>query len=258
MRPIRARREKALVIDQTTLLVAVSLLIAAYIKGTTGMGFPLIATPMVTLLLDIRTAITILIIPNIVMDVAQSLRGSIPAAIFRRFAGMFLLIVLGVFLGTKVLVTLPLWILNLALGLTVLAFVVSNFSRFEFQVSPGLERYLSPWVGLLTGFVIGVTNAGGPVIAIYLYSLKLAKRDFIKSIATIFIINKVSQLVAVSTWNLFTLERLILSLQVTLFVLLGFYLGLKTQDRINQQTFNRVLLALLFVIGMTLVVRSLL
>jgi len=58
-------------LDQTTILVGVFLLLAAYVKGTTGMGFPLIATPMVVLLLDIRTAITILIIPNIVMDIGQ-------------------------------------------------------------------------------------------------------------------------------------------------------------------------------------------
>jgi hypothetical protein len=44
---------------------------------------------------------------------------------------------------------------------------------------------------------------------------------------------------------------------VTLFVLLGFYGGLKTQDRINQQTFSRGLLVLLFVIGLTLVLRAL-
>ena len=54
-------------LDLTTILVGVALLLAAYVKGTTGLGFPLIATPMVALLLDIRTAITILIIPNIVM-----------------------------------------------------------------------------------------------------------------------------------------------------------------------------------------------
>jgi uncharacterized protein len=246
-----------MLIDETTVLVAVALLIAAFIKGTTGMGFPMIATPMVTLLLDIRTAITILILPNIVMDVTQVLRGSFSTEIVRRFAGMFLLTVVGVFLGTKVLIALPLWILNLALGLTVLAFVTSNFFRLRFEVSPRLERRLSPWVGLVTGFVMGITNAGGPAIAIYLYGLKLAKKEFIKSISTIFIINKVSQLAAVSTLNLFTTERLVLSLEVTLFVLIGFYFGLKTQDRINQQTFNRVLLALLFVIGMTLVVRSL-
>ncbi|MFQ5902710.1 MAG: TSUP family transporter, partial [Candidatus Binatia bacterium] len=177
--------------DQTTILVAVSLLLAAYVKGTTGMGFPLIATPMVALLLDIRTAIVILIIPNILMDITQIFRGAFHAAIFRRFAWFLLLAVAGVFLGTKVLVTLPIWALNLALGIMVLAFVASNFLRFSFQVSSHAEGILSPVGGLASGFLIGITNAGGPAIAVYLYSLRLAKTEFIKSIATIFLVNKV-------------------------------------------------------------------
>ena len=94
-------------------------------------------------------------------------------------------------------------------------------------------------------------------LAIYLYNLRLPKKEFIKSIAMIFIITKLSQLLAVSTWNLFNWTTLSLSLGVTLFVLLGFYGGLKTQDRINQQTFSRGLLTLLFVIGLTLVLRAL-
>jgi uncharacterized membrane protein YfcA len=243
--------------DWTTILVAAALLLAAFVKGTTGMGFPLIATPMVALLLDIRTAITILIIPNMVMDAAQIFRGSFPAAILRRFSWLLLLTVFGVFLGTKVLVMLPIWVLNLSLGIMVLVFVCSSFLRFEFQISPEAEWVLSPVVGMVSGFLNGMTNAAGPALAVYLYSLRLPKTEFVRSIATIFIITKLSQLVAVSTWNLFTLSTLRLSLEVTLFVLLGFYLGLKTQDRVNQQTFNRGLLALLFVIGVTLVVRAL-
>ena len=244
-------------LDQTTILVGVFLLLAAYVKGTTGMGFPLIATPMVALLLEIRTAVTILIIPNIVMDSAQILRRGFPTEVLRRFAGMLWLVVLGVFLGTKALVALPMWILNLTLGTVVLVFVFSNLFRLDYQIPRRLESILSPVVGLLGGFIMGMTNAGGPVFAIYLYSLRLPKKEFIKSIATIFIINKVSQLIAVSTWNLLTLSTLRLSAVVTLYVLLGFYLGLKSQDRVNQKTFNRVLLSLLFVIGVTLMVRAL-
>jgi uncharacterized membrane protein YbjE (DUF340 family) len=71
-----------------------------------------------------------------------------------------------------------------------------------------------------------------------------------------FVVTKLSQLVAVSTWNLFNPSTLSLSLQVTLFVLLGFYAGLKTQDRINQRNFNRALLVLLFIIGITLLARA--
>ena len=220
------------------------------------MGFPLIATPTVALLLDIRIAITILIIPNIIMDVAQVFRGGFPYAVFLRFSWFFVMTVIGVFLGTTVLATLPLWVLNFCLGVMVLVFVVSNWLRFEFTISPQLERRLAIPAGFISGFLNGMTNAAGPALAIYLYSLRLPKMEFIKSIATIFIITKLSQLVAVSTWNLFNWSTLSLSLEVTLFVLLGFYGGLKTQDRINQQTFNRGLLILLFVIGVILLFRA--
>jgi uncharacterized membrane protein YfcA len=244
-------------VDLTEILVAAALLFAAFVKGTSGMGFPLIATPTVALLLDIRTAITILIIPNIVMDIAQVFRGGFPYAVFRRFGWFFLLTVAGVFAGTKVLVTLPLWILNLCLGVMVLAFVTSRWFKVEFTISPGVEKILNIPAGFFSGFLNGLTNAAGPALAIYLYSLKLKKTEFIKSIATMFIFTKVSQLAAVSTWNLFNWSTLSLSLQVTLFILLGFYAGLKTQDRINQQNFSRALLTLLFVIGVTLIVRAL-
>src|SRR5215470_16923164 len=245
-------------LDLTHVLVAVALLFAAFVKGTTGFGFPLIATPMVALLLDIRIAITILIIPNIVMDITQIFRGGFPFAVLRRFGWFFLTTIIGVFLGTKVLVTLPLWVLNLSLGVMVLIFIVSNWLRFEFTISLKLERMLSLPAGLIGGFLNGMTNAAGPALVIYLYNLRLPKMEFIKSIATIFIITKLSQLIAVSTWNLFNRATLSLSLGVTLFVLLGFYGGLKTQDRINQKTFSSSLLVLMFVVGVILVSRALL
>jgi len=244
--------------DLRYVLVGVALLFAAFVKGASGMGFPLIATPTVALLLDIRVAITILIIPNIVMDVTQVFRGGFPFHVLRRFTWFLLMTVVGVFLGTKVLVTLPLWILNLCLGVMVLVFVFSNWLRFELTISPKLERKLSAPAGLIGGFLNGMTNAAGPALAIYLYNLRLPKVEFIKSIATIFIITKLSQLIAVSTWNLFNRATLSLSLGVTLFVLLGFYGGLKTQDRINQKTFSRCLLILMFVVGVILVSRALL
>ncbi|HET8562842.1 MAG TPA: sulfite exporter TauE/SafE family protein [Candidatus Binatia bacterium] len=243
--------------DLTTILVAAALLIAAFVKGTTGLGFPMIATPTVALLLDIRTAVTILIIPNLVMDIAQVFRGGFPYPMLRRFGWFLVLTVGGVFLGTKVLVTLPLWVLNLCLGVMVLLFVVSTWLRLEFTIPPQAERILSPPAGLISGFLNGMTNAAGPALAIYLYGLKLQKKDFIKSIATIFVITKTSQLVAVSTWNLLNWVTLSLSLGVTLFVLFGFYAGLKIQDRVNQQTFNQVLLVLLFAIGIILIGRAL-
>ena len=244
-------------LDATYILVGSALLIAAFVKGATGLGFPLIATPMVALLLDIRTAITILILPNLFMDSAQVMRGGFPYEVFRRFANLIAPTIIGVFLGTMVLVKLPLWMLNFCLGIMVLVFVFANLMKLRFIVSLRAEKILSPLFGFVSGFLNGMTNAAGPTLAIYLYSLKLEKHAFVKSIATVFIVTKISQLVAISTWNLFNWETMSLSVQVLLFTLAGFYAGIKAQDRVNQQTFNRGLLVLLFLIGLILIGRAL-
>lgn len=243
--------------DSTTIIVAVSLLVAAYVKGLTGMGFPLIATPMVTLLLDIRTAVIILVIPNILMDFTLAFRTSSPTNIFRRFNWLLIMTAGGVFLGTKTLVMLPLWILNLSLAIMVLIFVVSNLFHPNYQISPRMEGILSPFAGFVGGFLNGMTNVGAPATAVYLYCLQLPKSEFIKSIATIFIVSKVVQLIAITTWNLFNPWNLSLSAYVTLFIMAGFYLGLKTHDRVNQKAFNRMLLALISLFGVALIVNAL-
>jgi uncharacterized membrane protein YfcA len=244
-------------LDLTQVLVGIALLIASFVKGATGLGFPLIATPTVALLLDIRTAIAILILPNLFMDSAQVIRDGFPYAVFRRFASLIAPTIIGVFLGTMVLVKLPLWVLNFCLGVMVLLFVSANVLKLHFTISSNGEKVLSPVFGFVSGFLNGMTNAAGPTLAIYLYSLKLEKRMFVKTIATIFITTKLSQLVAISTWNLFNWNTISLSVQVLLFTLMGFYAGIKAQDRVNQQTFNRGLLGLLFLIGMVLIWRAL-
>jgi len=242
--------------DLTHVLVGAALLLAAFVKGATGLGFPLIATPTVALLLDIRTAITILILPNLFMDSAQVIRGGFPYDVFRRFSGLIAPTIVGVFLGTMVLVKTPLWVLNLCLGTMVLMFVMLNLLKLDFTISPRAEKILSPIFGFLSGFLNGMTNAAGPTLAIYLYSLKVKKRDFVKAIATIFMTTKLSQLVAISTWNLFNRETITLSVQVLLFTLAGFYAGMKAQDKVNQRNFNRGLLMLMFLIGAILIIRA--
>lgn len=243
--------------DFIYLFIGLALLIAAFVKGATGLGFPLIATPTIALILDIRTAVAVLILPNLFMDSAQVLRDGVPYEVLRRFKNLILPTIVGVFLGTMVMVKTPLWILNLCLGVMVLIFVFSSLLKFDFTVSPTREKFLSPLFGFVSGFLNGVTNAAGPTLAIYLYNLKLEKRAFVKTIATTFVITKFTQLVAISTWNFFDWYTIRLSMLVLVFTLAGFYGGIKAQDRVNQKTFNRGLLILLFFVGVVLVLRAL-
>src|SRR5262245_62936747 len=79
---------------------ALAVLVGAFVKGAIAFGFPTIATPLVALVVDVRTAVAVLILPNLAMDTIQSLRrpGLLPA--LRRHAVLYVFGIAGTFLGT--------------------------------------------------------------------------------------------------------------------------------------------------------------
>ncbi len=243
--------------DQTMFLVGLTAMGSAFVKGVTGMAFPLLATPVVTLLTDIRTAIVVLLAPNILMDTVLIVRKRFPLEHLKRLSTMLVAGVAGVFVGTYLLVTIPVRVVNLILAAIVFIFVGQSLWARAVAMPARWEPALSPAVGFVAGVLNGVSNTLSPIMAIYLLSLQLAKFDFVKSIALVFFAFKVAQTAAVWGWNLFTPARLWLSAAATVFAFAGFGIGLRVQDRINQRTFNRVLLVLLTVIGFVLAAKAL-
>ena len=51
------------------------ILFAGLVHGTLGLGFPLMATPLLALFVDVRSAILITLLPTVVVNVASILRG---------------------------------------------------------------------------------------------------------------------------------------------------------------------------------------
>lgn len=230
---------------------------AAFIKGVIGFGFPAIATPALALVMDVTMAVPALILPNIMMDGIQALRLSGLAATLRRHALLYACGLVGMFVGTRLLVILPPRIITLILGSFVLAFVGLNLSRLSFTVAPTLERTLSPWIGLVSGVVGGITNVPGQPLVPYLYALGMDKAEFVRSVAVSLFIYKVIQLAAVLQVGLMTWPLFRLSLLNSALALGGFWLGVKVQDRVDAAAFNRLILGFLALVGVGLIARSL-
>jgi uncharacterized membrane protein YfcA len=240
----------------TAILAAAAVIVAAFIKGAIGFGFPTLGTPLLALFIPVKTAVALLILPNIVMDTIQFVRGGAPMLTVRRFASLVVFGAFGMVVGTKLLVMLPPGRLLMILGGFVLLFVVLNVSRFSPRLPPGWEPWMSPVAGFAGGVVGGVTNVPGTLVIIYFYSLRLPKAEFVSSVAFSFIFYKVVQLGSVAWFGLLTWPVLGASVALTLAGLGGFALGLRVQDRLEQRTFNRAVLVFLALLGAWLVIRG--
>ncbi len=240
----------------TPILATAAVLVAAFIKGAIGFGFPTLGTPLLALFIDVKTAVALLILPNIVMDAIQFVRGGAPVVTVWRFAWLVVFGAAGMVVGTKLLVMLPPGKLLMILGGFVLLFVVLNATRFSPLLPPGWEPWMSPVAGFVGGVVGGVTNVPGTLVIIYVYSLRLAKAEFVASVAFSFIVYKLVQLASVAWFGLLTWPVLGASVALTLAGLGGFALGLRVQDRLEQRAFNRAVLVFLVLLGGWLVVRG--
>jgi uncharacterized protein len=83
--------------------VALACLVAGFAHGALGFGFPIVATPMVALAIDIKSAIALLAPVTLVLTVISALRGVALASIVREFWFLPLATALGAWLGTRIL-----------------------------------------------------------------------------------------------------------------------------------------------------------
>src|SRR5262249_42893760 len=116
---------------------------------------------------------------------------------------------------------------------------------------------LSPAAGFIAGVVGGITNVPGTPLVMYFQALGLDKGEFVAAVSFTFVVYKVIQLGAVAWYGLLTPAQLDLSAVLTLVALVGFAVGLRVQDRLEQRVFDRAVLGFLLVLGVWLVAKSL-
>jgi uncharacterized membrane protein YfcA len=204
----------------------------------------------------VKSAVAVLVIPNLVMDGLQLRRSGPLGDAPRRLAPLLLFTVIGTVLGTRLLVALSARTATLVLGAFVLSYVLLALARFSPRVPVRWERKLAVPVGLVAGIMGGITNAPGTALALYLVALGMSKREFVRSISFAFLVVKSVQLVTLVWYGLLGWRLVLGSLGLAAAGLAGFGLGLKLQDRLDQRSFNRAVLVFLALLGLWLVLRA--
>src|SRR6516162_38090 len=83
--------------------VIAMLLLAGMTKGLIGIGMPIVAVPLLNLLVDLPVTVAILSIPLIISNVPQALEGDPVRAVLRRLTPIFFGLVVGIAIGVCLL-----------------------------------------------------------------------------------------------------------------------------------------------------------
>lgn len=123
------------------------------------------------------------------------------------------------------------------LGLGVMA--ISN--RYGHKMEKIFRsRIYAQTFGLLGGFTTMIGNAAGPVMSVYLLSIKLPKLEFVGTSAWFFLlVNYLKAPIQIFAWDNISLQTLVIDAFAIPLILLGAWVGIAFVKRVPESTYRR-------------------
>jgi uncharacterized membrane protein YfcA len=242
--------------DAHLILAAASVLLGGFMKGLSGMGLPLVATPVLAALVDLPTAIAVTIpvaaLSN--LPILYACRTEWREA--GRLGPVLLPAVVGVVLGTRILVNVDPATLRAMLGALVLAFVAVSHFRLLPRLGERVTRRVGPLVGVTAGMLQGAAGQSGPVVSIFFFQLELPRAAFLFVINVFFFVVDTTQMLSLASHGLYTPARIAQAVAVGCLAIPALLLALRYQRRVSEHVFRRIVLLVLALTGTLLIVRT--
>lgn len=229
------------------------LLFAAFIHGAFGFGFPTVATPLLTLVMDLRSAVLLTLIPTISINLISILLEKQWRLALRRFWPIPVFTFLGSFLGTHVLLRVDPEPFRLLLAVMLIGSLLSDhFYRAQH------ERQVPGWVmaglGLTLGLLAGVSNVFAPVLVAYALLTRMPAALMVATFNLTFLFSKSGQIAGFVSEEAFTEQALVMTLYALPLVLLALWLGIRLRKHFDVTGYERLLRLALWVIVLLLII----
>lgn len=161
--------------------------------------------------------------------------------------------IVGIVMGTLLLVALPDQLLRYLLGvftLGVIAYKLLSDSLRQVQYTP--RRWHGYFAGWSSGFTSALANLGGPPVTAYLLLQKLQPVAFVGTLTLFFTIVNLLKLPGFLAADLIDIPQLIRILWVVPIIPLGVWVGRSIIDRFPRVLFERFMIVLLFIAALML------
>lgn len=226
-----------------TVVVAVAL--GAFVKGITGAGLPLIATPVLATVVGPEEAVVVMTIPTFVSNLVMIRAHRRPLRDVPDLVPLLVAGVLGTAIGVWLLRELSADALSLVLAGTVILYVVVRLTNPEVRLSPRVSRYMAPPVGLAAGSLQGAAGVSGPLLASYLHSYGMDRSTYLFALTLLLQVFGLAQIIGVAVTGLYTGDRLLISALAVIPVAIVIPLGIALSRRLSTVGFDRLVLILL-------------
>jgi uncharacterized membrane protein YfcA len=229
--------------------VVCSLIVAGLLKGTIGIGMPVVALPLLSLFIDIKSATMLLSMPLILSNLPQALEGGKTGRCLMQLMPVFVGMIPGLLLGVRVLLALDANVARIIAGLVLMGVAGVTLLAPKLQIR---SRWVLP-TGIAFGFfggIMGGTAAmAGPLVFIFLLAKGLRGMAFTKEASLYLVFSSGLLAVLLTASHEFGWLDVSISMVAMLPVALGMSIGRHMRDKIAAETFKKLVLIAVIAAG---------
>ena len=242
----------------TVLIAAVAIyLLAGLVKGTIGIGLPTAGISLTAQITDARTAIALVIIPMLLTNVWQVWRSrtNIDRAI--QYWPLAITMAVGIVAFSVVAPKISIGLVTLMLGVTVLVFSIVSLTREIPALPSKFETPAQLIAGVTAGAMGGITGVWAPPIVIYMSAARVDKTTFVAVVGVLLMLGSLTLAISYSSVGLITRGQAIASAMLVIPSIIGFSVGERIRERLDEALFKRLVLWFFLLMGLNLIRKSL-
>ncbi len=238
---------------ETILLLSLITLAASIISGTCGFGFSLVSLPFMIMLVSPRTLIPAIVMMTLFMNAGILLSAHMHLEL-KRIKPLMLAGVLGIPIGTLILLYADVFMLKLMIGVLITiigALFLAGFKRPLSKEGHGLTV-----VGFVSGVLQGSVSISGPPVILFFSNQDMPKDPFRANIVSYFLLlNLVGTFVYLAS-GLLTVEATLLGISLLPALALGTGTGILLSKKVDEKLFRKIALVLVICGGLAAVLSS--
>lgn len=241
---------------ETLGIATVAFIIAGFVKGVVGFGFPIIALIILTLSIGLLDALAIVVIPTLVINIWQAFSGKYLKIILGRMWRYFLVAVAFIWITSDYLKVVDIDWLTMLLGTVLFVFALSRLFNFHITVAPQYESVLAVPLAAVNGILTGLTGSFMVPSVLYMQAIGFRGDLLVQAMGVFFTISVFTLAISLRRNDLISADQAQLSTLALVPSIIGLLAGRWARRQIDEERFQRIFLLAVLVLGGYIVIRS--
>ena len=226
-------------ITPTAAYVAFIFLLAGAVKGVVGLGMPTVAMGLLSLRMPPAEAAALLLLPSFITNVWQLAEGSHLGSLIRRLWPTLLAVSVSTVLSASVIASAKSAAAIAALGGVLLLYAAAGLLDFHLNVSVHAERWTGPLVGIVAGFITGITGTFVVPVVPYLAGLGLPRDELVQALGLSFTVSTVALGIGLLWHDALKLQAVSNSAIAVMPALIGMTAGARIRRHVSPERFRQ-------------------